>query len=168
MTAEQCEFLKTAVRAAQYAQRSYGVPASITIAQAILESGWGKSALATECNNFFGIKASNTLDPETYEQFPTHEYVNGQLVGILAAFRRYASPDLCFGAHARLLALADRYRPAMAVRGDPAAFARALQRCGYSTNPNYASLLTELVEEFDLTQYDLQPEPPAQAKRVAA
>lgn len=168
MTAEQSDFLKKAVLAAQYAQRSYGVPASITIAQAILESGWGKSELASECNNFFGIKASNTLDPETYKEFPTHEYVHGKEVGIIAAFRKYASAELCFGAHARLLACSDRYKPAMAVRGDARAFATQLQLCGYSTNPQYASLLTDLINEFDLTQYDLTPEPPAAAIKEAA
>lgn len=169
MTAEQSEFLKIVVPAAQAAQQRYGVLASITIAQAILESGWGKTQLARECLNYFGIKATpHYTAPDSYEEFPTHEYVNGKEVLITASFMKYASLDVCFAAHARLLARADRYKAAMAVRNDAAAFARALQVCGYSTNPSYAGLLMDLVHEFDLTQYDLQPEPPAQAKQMAA
>ncbi len=57
MNAQQNAFLKMAVPGAQAAQKKWGVPASVTIAQAILESGWGASSLAKQANNFFGIKA---------------------------------------------------------------------------------------------------------------
>lgn len=167
MTEEQSAFLKMAVPAAQYSMRSYGVPASITIAQAILESGWGQSELAKDANNFFGIKAPAYVAPDQYDEFPTAEYVGGKMVIEKARFMKYLSAQACFGAHARLLALAPRYRAAMAAKTDPARFAQALYACGYSTNFRYAGLLMQLVEEFDLTQYDtLTPptEPAAQAK----
>lgn len=167
MNGEQSEFLGATVPAAQYCQRAYGVPASITLAQAILESGWGKSKLAEECNNFFGIKAAHNAAPDTYRDFQTEEFSRGVEETINADFAKYPSATLGFAAHARLLALAARYRPAMAVRTDPEMFAEQLQRCGYSTNPRYAALLMELVKEFDLTQYD-GPNPPAGAQEAAA
>lgn len=168
MNAEQNAFLKMAVPAAQYTHKTYGVPASITIAQAILESGWGRSSLARECNNFFGVKAEHNAAPGSYEEFPTTEFVDGARVSIDAAFAKYPSPTLGFAAHARLLALAPRYRAAMAVASEPERFAQQLQACGYSTNPFYAQSLMQLVKEFDLTQYDIQPDPPAVAINAEA
>lgn len=168
MTAEQSEFLKSRVVAAQYGQRTYGVPASVTLAQAILESGWGKSDLASQCNNDFGIKAGAHATPDTYKEFPTTEFVNGVPRHVMAQFVRYPSLTLGFGAHTRLLAMAPRYKPAMSVRNSPIAFAYQLQHCGYSTNPQYGATLAQLISEYDLTQYDLQPEPPAQEEKIAA
>jgi len=168
MNQQQSDFLRNVVPAAQSSQRVYGVPASITIAQAILESGWGQSALAKQCNNYFGIKATANALPDSYEEFPTIEFVDGRRTSVMAAFAKYPSPAMCFAAHARLLALAPRYKAAMAVRNDVLAFAGQLQRCGYSTNPDYAALLMSLVKEYDLTQYDIQPEPPANQAEVAA
>lgn len=172
MNAQQNRFLQTVVPAAQAAQRKWGVPASITIAQAILESsnnlGWGQSQLAREYNNYFGIKAAHNAAPNTYVELPTHEYVNGAEVTEEAEFVRYADPGQSFEAHARLLVLASRYRPAMAVRNDPAAFACQLQACGYSTSPTYASGLCRLIRIYDLTQYDVPPDDPAQEAEVAA
>jgi flagellum-specific peptidoglycan hydrolase FlgJ len=172
VNAAESEFLKTVVPPAQAAQRAYGVPASITIAQAILESsnshGWGQSTLATLCNNYFGIKAGAHAAPGEYREFPTTEFVQGSLVQTLAKFAKYSTPEASFLAHARLLALAPRYQPCMAVRKDPAEFAERLQSCGYSTNPNYAADLMRLVRDYDLTQYDLEPQPPAEAQTLAA
>lgn len=158
MNAQQNEFLKTVVPFAQASQRHWGVPASITIAQAILESsnklGWGQSQLARECNNFFGIKAAHHADPGTYEAFQTAEYENGKLVMVPADFVHYASIGDSFDAHAKLLATAPRYRPAMAAKADPVKFAEELQACGYSTNPNYARGLMAFLQIYDLEQYD--------------
>lgn len=170
MNAKESEFLKMAVPAAQYAQRSFGVLASVTVAQAILESGWGESALAQKANNYFGIKAYADVKPEEYVEMPTTEFVDGRRVREMAKFARYPSPTLGFGAHARLLALAPRYKPVMdACRAGRAEEACVLLRsCGYSTNPDYAELLGELIGDFDLTQYDVPPggpeEPAAQAQ----
>ena len=161
-------FLRTAVPAAIQSQKLTGVPASITIAQAILESGWGQSALARQANNYFGIKALAHVAPDQYREFRTEEFVDGHKQEVMAAFARYATPAESFAAHARLLLTATRYRPAMLVSGNAQAFAEKLQACGYSTNPAYASSLMKLVREFDLTQYDNEPGPPAQAKETAA
>lgn len=139
--------------------RVSGVPASVTVAQAILESGWGCSGLSEQANNYFGIKAEHIDDPETYCEFPTAEYVNGQRVTIDAKFEKYPTVTDCFEDHAALLSQAKRYAPAMAVKNNAAQFAQQLQACGYSTSPTYAASLTALINEFDLEQYDVQSTP---------
>jgi flagellum-specific peptidoglycan hydrolase FlgJ len=166
VNAQQNAFLRLAVPAAQAAQRKYGVPTSVTVAQAIIESsntlGWGQSQLAKEANNFFGVKASHVADPESYIELPTHEYLNNHLDLVEAKFARYEDPAESFDAHARLLAVARRYQPAMYAAKDPELFCMRLQQCGYSTNPSYGVTLFKLIKEYDLTQYDLQPDGPAQ------
>jgi flagellum-specific peptidoglycan hydrolase FlgJ len=152
----QSAFLKMAVPAALETKRLLGVPASITIAQAILESGWGCSALSRKANNYFGIKASDHVAPDSYIELPTHEVVNGHNVEELAKFARYATVTDCFKAHACLLSQSSRYAPAMAERNDPAWFALELRRCGYSTNPLYDQELMHLVDLYDLRQYDVK------------
>lgn len=155
MNAKEMLFLRDTVPAAQISMRLSGVPASITLAQAILESGWGCSALSSTAHNFFGIKATHMGDPETYVAMPTAEYVNGKRVTIEADFEKYPTAADCFADHAALLSQAERYKPAMAANADPLRFAAELQACGYSTSPTYAEQLEELVKEFDLTQYDV-------------
>jgi flagellum-specific peptidoglycan hydrolase FlgJ len=168
----QSDFLKAVVPAAQAAQRKYGVPASVTIAQAIIESsnalGWGRSHLATEANNFFGIKATDTKNPEHYIEFPTHEYLNNHLELIEAKFARYEDLAESFEAHARLLAIAKRYGYCMNAVNDPELFCMRLQQCGYSTNPSYGVSLFKLISGYDLTQYDIPPDGTAKAAEVAA
>jgi len=171
MNQQQRDFLSMAAPLAQAAQRRWGVPSSVTIAQAILESsnqaGWGQSQLAREANNYFGIKAVNLADRNTYIQLQTHEYINGELETVPADFARYSEPEESFDAHAMLLASAPRYKPAMAVRANPLAFGQALGRCDYSTNPNYGALLARIMGDYNLTQYDIEPDGPAQAAAVA-
>ena len=168
----QSEFLKRAVPPAQAAQRKWHVPASVTIAQAILESsnehGWGQSQLAREANNFFGIKHSHLRLTEHYVEMTTHEYRDGVLKPEMAEFVRYDAIADSFDDHGRLLATAPRYRPAMARTGDPGSFASALQKAGYSTNPHYAKSLLDLIYKFDLMQYDIEPDGPAAAAQEVA
>lgn len=159
MTETQANFLRAVIPAAQASMRAFGCPASVTIAQAILESGWGQTDLAKNANNYFGVKALAHSDPDQYVEMPTAEYENGQRVMVEADFAKYISPQDSFVAHARLLACAPRYAPAMAVRSNPLAFAQQLQACGYSTAPTYAAMLIALMKEFDLTQYDIAAAP---------
>ena len=172
MNAQQNAFLRLTVPMAQAAQRKYGVPASVTIAQAIIESsnalGWGKSQLAREANNFFGIKATDQKNPDHYIELATHEVLKNHIELIEAKFARYEDPAESFEAHARLLAVAHRYEPCMATANDPELFCMRLQQCGYSTNPSYGVTLYKLIKDYDLTQYDVPPEPPAKAAEVAA
>lgn len=162
----QLAWLKSMVAPAQTSARVWGVPASVTLAQCILESAWGTSQLARQANNYFGIKA---VQGQAYVELPTHEVVKGRTVAELAEFAKYGTVLDCFAAHAHLLAALPRYAPAMAHKGDPFAFAQLLQTCGYSTNPNYASGLRGLITEYELTQYDVLPSPetPAAMKEAA-
>lgn len=160
----QLVWLKCMVVAAQLSQRKYGVPASVTLAQAILESGWGSSQLARRCNNFFGVKA---LPGQAYEQFTTREVVTGRSVNELARFAKYPSAIESFEAHGRLLAT--QYKGAMKYREEPLMFCVALSQGGYATDPEYAPMLHALINQFDLEQYDMGPEPdgPGSAKEAA-
>ena len=141
----------------------WGVPASVTLAQWILESAWGQSQLARRYSNFFGIKAQ---PGQAYAEFTTREVVAGRAVSELAHFARYASPAEGIAEHARFLATLDRYQPAMRERHDVNAFCEQLQHCGYSTSPAYARSLLSLIREFDLTRYDT-PAAPAIALSAA-
>lgn len=150
---QQLGFIARIAPAAQASAKKRGVPASVTIAQAILESGWGKSQLAKAANNFFGIKDSKRFN-EGYCEFKTKEFRGGKEEVETAGFEAFKSETSCFDAHARLLAELERYAPAMADADDPLVFAARLQECGYSTDPGYAKKLAALIAQFRLTQYD--------------
>lgn len=167
MTEQQNNFFKMAVPAAQESQCATGVPASITIAQAALESGWGASQLSRRANNYFGIKIDHFGAPDTYIEMPTEEYIQGRSIEELQPFARYTTVAAAFSAHGYLLSKAPRYAVAMADRTDAARFALDLERCGYSTDPDYAFKLMQIVREFDLTQYDILPDGPATAAAAA-
>lgn len=160
---QQLSALEATAPAARAGQIAFGVPASVTMAQWILESGWGTSKLAIQSQNYFGIKAEHLDQSDTYMEFPTVEWEHGEREVIQAKFEKYPDMEASFRDHARLLSQAPRYAPAMAVKDDPFAFANALQSCGYSTSvdpkskePNYGTMLGEIIREYELTQYDVQ------------
>lgn len=164
MNRKEFDFLQTAAPAAMAAMRATGVPASVTLAQCILESGWMEH-MPKGSNNPFGIKALHRDQPDTYVEAATAEWVNGKLEPERQAFQKFASLAEAFTEHANLLAHAPRYQPAMALKRWAQAFCVRVEECGYSTNrpglakgPKfYADQLIELIEEFDLTQYDPAP-----------
>ena len=159
--------LHAVVPAAQASMTRWGVPASVTLAQWIIESSWGTSKLALAAKNFFGIKAMHLNTPDTYEEFPTDEYENGKKVLVEALFQKFPDELGSFDVHGSLLATAARYKPAMAVAHIPGAFTSALQKCGYSTSPTYAASLNTLIRDYHLTQYDQLPPPAAAAQEAA-
>lgn len=152
---EQLGRLAAVVPAAQHSMRLTGIPASITLAQWLIESSWGTSKLAVQGGNYFGVKYSGRAG-EQYIEMETAEYVKGVRVMVQARFRKYATVQDSFDDHARLISSSKRYAPAMRAAADPQAFAIALQTCGYSTNPKYAEQLWVLVRQFKLLQYDVQ------------
>ncbi|MFQ3581330.1 MAG: glucosaminidase domain-containing protein [Chloracidobacterium sp.] len=133
-------------------QRATGVPASVTIAQAILESGWGRSALAQQANNFFGIKGTGPAGSVTMR---TREVINGQSVYVNAQFRKYNTPQESFADHARLFTQSRRYAEAMRHTSDPFRFAAEIHRAGYATDPDYTRKLHDLMRQYNLTQFDV-------------
>jgi flagellum-specific peptidoglycan hydrolase FlgJ len=132
-------------------QRETGVPASVTMAQAILESGWGKSGLSTQANNFFGIKGKGPAGSVTMR---TREVFNGQSTYINAPFRKYNSPAESFADHGRFFTQNKRYATAMQHTNDAHRFAREIARAGYATDPKYASMLSGLINKHGLERFD--------------
>src|SRR6266545_3992327 len=147
----QQAFISAVAPGAIAAQHRYGVPAAVTIAQAIDESAWGQSSLATKDHNLFGIKGTG---PAGSDALPTHEYANGQSVATTAPFRVYHSAAQSIDDHGRLLATSGYYRRAMADRHDPNAFAAALTGV-YATDPSYGAKLVDLMRQYDLYRYDV-------------
>lgn len=148
-TAKQ-EFIRQIAPGAIAAQQKYGVPASVTIAQAINESGWGQSTLATRDHNLFGIKGAG---PAGSDSQPTQEYVNGTWVTRTTPFRVYQDTAQSIDDHGKLLATSQYYRQAMALRHDPNAFAGALTGV-YATDPQYGAKLIGLMRRYNLYRYD--------------
>ncbi len=131
-----------------------GIPASITIAQAALESGWGKSGLTMQAKNLFGIKALGNWSGPTVTM-PTQEYENGQWVTVNSAFRAYPSWQASLDDHAKFFFVNSRYVPALAIRADSNEWAKEIQACGYATDPTYADTLIEIASQFGLYSWDV-------------
>ncbi|HET8756824.1 MAG TPA: glucosaminidase domain-containing protein [Solirubrobacteraceae bacterium] len=179
MASPQLDFIRRAAPGAQRGFKEFGVPASVTIAQAILESGWGKSHIGS-ANNYFGIKAQS---PTSFGPIaigtvtvPTREVINGRSITVNGRFRKYRSMDDSMRDHGRFLRDNPRYKPAFAVSHDANAFAQAIHRAGYATDPKYSGLLISLMKQWNLYQFDRggpkangkhRPDKRKPAKRVA-
>ena len=122
-----------------------GIPASITLAQGILESGSGNSKLAKEANNHFGIKCATEWKGETVLQDDDNKD---------DCFRVYKSPEESFRDHTEFLKR-KRYASLFELdKNDYRGWANGLKTAGYATNPRYAELLISLVERYDLSRFD--------------
>lgn len=123
----------------------YGIPASIKLAQAILESGNGNSYLAREANNHFGIKCGGVWKGKSVTR--SDDNPND-------CFRVYKDPEESFKDHSQFL-LRKRYEKLFALnKNDYKGWARGLKDAGYATNPRYPELLIDLIERYELYQYD--------------
>lgn len=135
---------------------TYGIPASIKLAQAILESGNGNSYLAQQANNHFGIKCGGVWNGPSVRR-PDD--------GPNDCFRVYKTPHESFRDHSEFL-LRKRYEKLFALsKDDYKGWARGLKDAGYATNPRYAELLIDLIERYDLHQYDRSESYSAHQKR---
>ena len=152
-TRNQQTFISLVVPGAVAAQQRYGVPASVTIAQAIEESAWGQSSLAAEYHNLFGIKGTGPAGSVT---LPTQEHENGSWVTIDAQFAVYRNDAESIAGHAELLATSGYYTRAMAECAYPDAFASSLTGV-YATDPDYGANLIALMKLYNLYQYDTAP-----------
>ncbi len=123
-----------------------GIPASITLAQGVLESGDGNSRLAKNANNHFGIKCHNDWNGKTIKHDDDEEN---------ECFRKYGSVEASYRDHSDYLMTQQRYAFLFELPpGDYKAWARGLKRAGYATSPTYASKLIEIIEENNLQRYD--------------
>ena len=154
-TSQQPTFLDAAAQAAREGAAVTGVPASVTVAQAILESSWGQSSLATTANNYFGMKSMGSLGDDGVVWMPTSEYDDsGKLYQTMSAFKAYKSFTDSTADHDRLLQTAPRYATAMRSANDPRQFAALIGQAGYSTDPDYAQKLVALMDRYNLYQLD--------------
>ena len=132
-------------------ERNTGIPAHFMVAQAALETGWGKAEPrfgdGRSSFNLFGIKAGKGWKGATVEA-GTLEYVGGQPQRQTERFRAYGSYAEAFSDYARLLTESPRYSAAAASR-DGAGFARALQNAGYATDPQYAAKLESIIKGLE-------------------
>lgn len=154
-TESQAAFILSIAEAARASQRNTGVPASVCLAQAILESYWGSSRLTREANNYFGIKATSRGGTAGTVYFNTYEHINGQQVLMNEPFRAYLTVEDSFVDHGLFFIENPRYATAMEHTDDPDQFAREIARAGYATAPTYASELIRLMESFNLYAYDV-------------
>ena len=129
------------------------MPASVSIAQAILESEWGRSGLAKIAKNLFGIKADvSWMGPS--RAMPTEEVRRGKTYKITAKFRAYRTFTDSINDHARFLSVNPRYHKAFLTTGGPN-FAKEIAKAGYATDPDYAEKLVNLIRHYDLEKYDV-------------
>jgi flagellar protein FlgJ len=152
------EFIKAAVPGAQRGWREFGVPPSVTIAQAILESGWGRSGLASRDRNYFGIKCFDgrygaiASGCHTYK---TQECTKaGNCFNTSASFRTYSSMTNSFRDHGNFLKVNSRYKPAFSYTRDANKFIWNVWKAGYATDPNYYTKITGIMSAHKLYQYD--------------
>ena len=152
------QFIAAAVPGAQLGWRQYGVPPSVTIAQAILESGWGHSGLAAVDKNYFGIKCFNGVHgtlANGCHVYQTNECTKaGKCFGTTGAFRTYASMAHSFRDHGNFLKVNSRYAPAFAYTRDANKFIWAVWKAGYATDPNYYTKITGIMAANGLYRYD--------------
>ena len=123
----------------------YKIPASITLAQGLIESGAGNSRLTRESNNHFGIKCHGWKGRKVYHNDDARN----------ECFRAYPSAYQSYEDHSKFLVNSPRYSRLFKLRiTDYKGWARGLKACGYATNPRYANMLIDIIEAYDLNQYD--------------
>ncbi len=150
LSASKADFVRTMWPHAQRAGSQLGVDPNALLAQAALETGWGKSVPSqsggSSSFNLFGIKAGSSWSGAT-AQVPTLEFEEGVAVRRVERFRAYDSPADSFSDYARLIGTNPRYENAVGAGGDVATFASALQEGGYATDPNYAQKVVAVADE---------------------
>ena len=126
-------------------QMRVGIPASVTLAQGIYETGAGSSELATIANNHFGIKCKKAWTGETFAH--TDDAPN-------ECFRKYTSAYQSYVDHSNYLSTEKRYQILFTYAVDDyKAWCRGLKQCGYATNPKYAQLIINVIEKFNLNRF---------------
>ncbi|WP_125770017.1 glycoside hydrolase family 73 protein [Companilactobacillus furfuricola] len=152
---EHNAFIKKIAPEAIKLGHQYGVLPSITIGQAILESDWGNSTLASKYNNYFGVKGT---DPNNTVVLQTKEYTDGQWVTINGRFRAYTDFRESMKDHALLLVNGTTWNSAQYQQvissKDYIEAAVSLQTDGYATDPGYTTKIIHVIQKYDLMKYD--------------
>ncbi|MFB4332694.1 glucosaminidase domain-containing protein [Paenibacillus sp. CR_12] len=149
------EFIAKLAPIAAQDMRQYGVPASLTLAQAILESNWGTSGLTQKANNLFGIKGTGPAGSVTMQ---TTEYRGQTPYTTQASFRKYNHWHESVADHTRLILNGTRDKPQRyhgVLWANYKTAATEIWRGGYATDPNYPKKLISIIEQHSLHQYDV-------------
>lgn len=142
----EVEYIQKYAKMAVEEMEAYKIPASITLAQGILETGGGQSRLAEQANNHFGIKCKKEW---TGEKIYHDDDARGE------CFRKYPSPNDSYRDHSKFLAERPYYRRLFDLPlTDYKAWAHGLKKAGYATNPRYAQILISKIEKHGLNQLD--------------
>ncbi|MDX1463114.1 MAG: glucosaminidase domain-containing protein [Marinirhabdus sp.] len=139
-------YISNYAQIAQEEMLQYGIPASITLAQGILESGAGRGDLSIRANNHFGIKCHTEWrgDRVYHDDDELQE-----------CFRKYNDPKYSFRDHSLFLTERSRYRDLFRLRKDDyKGWAKGLKKAGYATDPKYPDKLISIIERYNLTAYD--------------
>jgi lysozyme len=144
----QTDFINKIKSGAQAAQKKYGVLASLTIAQAILESGWGQHAIA---NNLFGIKTNGSTGPTV--TVSTKEFVNGEYINTSASFRAYDTLASSVEDHGKFISENARYKNLIGCT-DYIKTCQFIQQDGYATEPDYSVQLQGIIHQYNLVSFD--------------
>ena len=156
ITEEQKKFIDLVKEEAIVNYKENNILPSLKIAQAILESSWGKSTLSIQGNNLFGVKAySDWTGPSI--SLSTKEYVKGKCIRTKCKFKSYPSLSKSIKDHSILLST-DRYLKVRESK-DYKEACYAIYRCGYATSPTYSESLIEIIDSFELYKYDVKPVP---------
>lgn len=156
-SSSNAQFIATAVQSARSTRAQYRIPVSVTVAQAIIESGWGRSGLSVSANNYFGIKCSagkfgsiaSGCTPATTTECA------GNVCGLsVESFRRYSSMENSFRDHGLFLAGNSRYRNAFKYPDKPDQFIAEVWKAGYATSPTYVQTIVNTMQKYNLYQYD--------------
>lgn len=140
-----------------------GIPASITLAQALHETNYGSSDLAALANNHFGIKCKSYWQGKTYQHKDDDYDTRGNLMH--SCFRAYDSVFDSYIDHSNFLTQTKHYAPLFEHdKEDYVSWAKALKACGYATDPQYAEKLINKIERYQLYLYDQMPNPLAISK----
>jgi len=143
------QFIQKNLVAVSNVSRKYGVPASIILAQAGLESGWGQKV---EGNAYFGVKGKAPDGASV--NIATHEDTKEGHIAIHDNFRAYTSFEDAAEDYAMMLSSNPRFSHAFMFKNDPEKFAEELQRNHYATDVNYAKKIKQVIKSFSLRQYD--------------
>lgn len=149
---ERQRFVDQLLPVARKAASALGIDAAVIVAQAALETGWGKhvptSPSGASSHNLFGVKAGGSWRGATSSQTTT-EYLGGKLREVVASFRAYASPQESVTDYVNLIRSSDRYAAAAQARS-PEAYLKALEDGGYATDPNYARKIQTILSGPEL------------------
>lgn len=139
-------YIKQYAYIAKFEMKEHGIPASITLAQGILESGAGRADLCVKSNNHFGIKChSNWKGERVYHDDDTSQ----------ECFRKYEIPENSFRDHSLFLAKRSRYSSLFSLpKNDYKSWAKGLKKAGYATDPKYPNKLISIIEKYNLYNYD--------------